>query len=94
MDEVLRMMIPILALSIPLVAVAGRVIIQPIVGAITRLAEAQQQARAAGSAGGDERLARVEERMAELEQQLHRMLEEQTFQRELLSGRPPQSPQR
>ena len=84
--------IPILAICIPLVAVAGRVIVQPIVQAIVRMTEAQE--RLAAGRGSDERLARMEAQLAMMEQSIARVTEAQDFQNKLLQGQttPPPAP--
>jgi len=76
--------IPIIAVSIPLVAVAGRVIVQPIVQAIVRMSEAQE--RLAAGRGAEERLARMEAQLALMEQSIARVSEAQDFQNKLLQG--------
>jgi hypothetical protein len=78
--------IPILAICIPLVAVAGRVIVQPIVQAIVRMTEAQE--RLAAGRGSEDRLARMEAQLAMMEQSVARVTEAQEFQNKLLQGAP------
>jgi hypothetical protein len=80
MDGVL---IPIIAVSIPLVAVIGRVIVQPIVNALARSNDNQ---RLASSADSDQRLARMEAQLAMMEQSVARIAEAQDFQAKLLAG--------
>jgi hypothetical protein len=85
MEDVLALLIPIIGVSIPFVVVAGRFVVQPIVGALSKLAEAQNAARAAGPI--EQRLAATEQHLIQLERKLDRVLEEQDFQRNLLSSR-------
>lgn len=85
MEDIFPLLIPLVGVSIPLVIVAGRFIVQPIVDGLARVATAQ--------AGGDQieplekRLAMTESRLAELERTLERIGEEQEFQRKLLGSR-------
>jgi hypothetical protein len=78
-----KLIIPMMALSIPIIAVTSRTLVQPLVRALTRLAE-QQQGR--GDRTTDHRALELEQRIASLERTLERILEEQEFQRELLRG--------
>lgn len=80
----LPLLIPIIALMIPLVAVTSYAVVQPIVKAIARLAESQQ-GKVAGP-GPDQRILDLEQRVASLERTLTRVVEEQEFHRELRSG--------
>jgi hypothetical protein len=85
-------LIPLMALSIPLAAVVGRVVIKPVVDAITQLSGAQA---AAGRTTPqfEQRLAATEERLAGIERLLEKVVDEQDFQRKLMAGRqPPSSP--
>lgn len=86
--ELSPLLIPILGVSIPLVAVMGRVVVQPIVNAMVRMTEAQE--RLAMSRGAEERLARLESQMALMEQSLARVAEAQEFQGKLLQGGGPE----
>ena len=79
MDPVL---IPILGVSIPLVVVAGKFIVQPIIAALTRLSESERAAQS--MAPVEQRLAATEERLERIERNLGRLLDEQEFQRNLL----------
>jgi hypothetical protein len=85
MDEVLRTLIPVIGVSIPLVVVAGRFIVQPIVSSLTRLSESQKTGQAVAPL--QSRLESTEQRLEQLERQLDRVIEEQQFQRSLLSNR-------
>jgi hypothetical protein len=85
MDNVLPLLIPIIAVSIPLVVVAGRFVVQPITSAVLKLAESQAAAK--NAAPLEQRLAYTEERLARLEKTLETLVEEQRFTRELLSSR-------
>ncbi len=82
----LGILIPLIGVSIPLVVVAGKFIVQPIVQAITKVSTTQQ----AGVDPGPlmQRLAATEERLDRLERTMRQIGEEQDFQRKLLSGRP------
>ena len=91
MEDVLPLLIPIIGVSIPLVVVAGRFIVQPILHALNRRTELELAARNAEPL--TRRLEATEERLAQLEKSLHRVLEEQEFQGRLLSGRSPASAQ-
>jgi hypothetical protein len=77
----LPILIPILALCIPLAAVVGRMVIQPLVEAIARLAEVQRGAGAGGAALPQERLAQLEARLEGIEKSLGRLEEESEFRR-------------
>lgn len=83
MDD-LGVLIPILAISIPLVAVAGRVIVQPIVQAMLRMTETQE--RMAASQGTEQRLARMEAQLELMERNVARVVEVQEFQARLLEA--------
>jgi hypothetical protein len=85
----LPILIPIVALSIPLAAVVGRTIIQPLVEAITRLAEVQ---RTAGGGLSQDRLAQLEARLEGIEKSLGRIEEEYEFRRLLESRAAPTAP--
>ena len=78
-------LIPLMALSIPLAAVVGRVVIKPVVDAITQLSGAQAASRS--TAPIEQRLAATEERLASIERILTKVVEEQDFQRQLMAGR-------
>jgi hypothetical protein len=79
-------LVPIFAVAIPLVAVTGRVIVQPIVNAILRMTEAQE--RLAASKSSDERLTRMEVQLQLMEQTMSRVSEAQDFQGRLLEQAP------
>lgn len=85
MHDALRMLIPVMGVSIPLVVVVGAFIVQPIVKAVSRVQDARGSMPALGPI--EQRLQATETRLAQLERQMSRMLEEQEFQRNLLSGR-------
>jgi hypothetical protein len=84
----LGVLIPIFAIAIPLVAVTGRVIVQPIVRAMLRMTDAQE--RLAASQSSEERLSRMEAQLAVMEQSMLRLTEAQEFQGRLLEGSPSQ----
>ncbi|HET7322380.1 MAG TPA: hypothetical protein VFI96_07805 [Longimicrobiaceae bacterium] len=85
MLEVSPILIPILALSIPLVAVVGRVIIQPIVSAISELARSQQAPQLDDRSA--ERIARLEAQLQEMDHAMARLVEDYEFRRELQQPR-------
>ncbi len=85
MEETIALLIPIIGVSIPLVIVAGRFIVQPIVSAISRHADARDSSQLVVPLS--QRLAAVEERIQRLERTLDRVVEDQEFNRELRSGR-------
>jgi hypothetical protein len=85
MEDIIRLIIPIMALMIPLTVVGSIFIVQPVVKALTRLAEAQNsRPRLAGEQGTTD----LEQRLANLERMLQRVLEDQEFQRQLRGGTP------
>ena len=83
--EQVWVLVPMMALAIPLAAVIGHVVVKPIVDAISKLSAAQSARVAPGPP--PQQLQQVEERLAALERTLGRIEEEQEFQRKLLSGR-------
>lgn len=83
--EEIWVLVPMMALAIPLTAVVGRVVVKPIVDAISKLAAAQSERNAALPSG--ERLLQMEERLYAMERMLGRIEEEQDFQRKLLGSR-------
>jgi hypothetical protein len=85
MRDILPLLIPIIAVSIPLVVVAGRFVVQPITTAVLKLAESQSAAK--NAAPLEQRLAYTEDRLARLEKALGTILEDQKFTRELLASR-------
>ncbi len=76
--------IPIIALGIPLVAVIGRFIVQPVIAAVLKHAEMQKTAVAMEPMA--QRLAETEDRLERIERTMQRVIEEQEFQRQLTSG--------
>lgn len=83
MEDTVALLIPIIGVSIPLVIVAGRFIVQPIVNAITKQAEARDNSQLVVPL--NQRLAAAEERIQQLERSLDRVLQEQEFNRKLTS---------
>lgn len=81
--EIVELLIPIMALMIPLTAIGYYCVIQPLVKAILRFADAYEKR---GELPADERLLRLERQIAALQTTLDRVLEEQEFQRELRRG--------
>lgn len=84
MEDVLPLLIPIIGVSIPLVVVVGRFIVQPILQTLNRRTELQAAARDGEPLS--RRLEATEERLTQLEKTLDRVREEQEFQNKLLSG--------
>ena len=87
MEDILPLLIPIIGVSIPLVVVIGRFIVQPILKSLDRHAELQATPR--DDTQLVRRLEATEERLNQLERSVDRVLEEQEFQNKLLAGREP-----
>ena len=93
--DAIWILIPLTALSIPLFAVIGRVVVKPIADAIAKLGEAERAAIA--NAQSERRFAELDARLARMEQRLEQVvgltLAEQAHRRQLESGsqtlRPP-----
>lgn len=85
MHEILPLLIPIIGVSIPLVVVVGRFVVQPILETLNKQAELQSGARDVSPLV--KRLEATEERLAQLERSLDRVVEAQEFQGKLLSAR-------
>ncbi len=85
--ELSPILIPIIALSIPLVAVLGRVIVQPITKAVMHLAEIQAGGRSA-PALNEARAAELEARLERIEQVLGRLADDYEFRQALQSPAP------
>lgn len=83
MDHLAPFLIPIIALSIPLVAVTGKVIVRPIVDAISRHADAQRAAQVGVPA---EEIQHLEARLTRLERTLRHVVEEQEFMHQLYAS--------
>lgn len=77
----LGILIPIIALMIPLTAVTGRYVVQPIVQALGKLAERQPDAQNVAQLAG--RMDAQQERLERIEQVLRRLEDAQSFHREL-----------
>jgi hypothetical protein len=86
-DEV-WVLVPLMALSIPLAAVVGRVVVKPIVDAISKL-PAMRVAEPMANATRDEYVQALEDRVTSLERTLAQVRDEQEFQRRLLTERAP-----
>jgi hypothetical protein len=82
--NVFPLLIPVIVILIPLVAVTGRFVIQPLVQALTRLMEAQESLRS--STPSEERIQYLEKRLEAIEGMLQPLLEEREFKRQLVSG--------
>ncbi len=80
------LLIPILALLIPLVAVTAHFLVKPIADELTKRLEAE---RASGTLPADPRIPVLERQVSELQRALERVLEEQEFERQLRIA-PPQ----
>jgi hypothetical protein len=88
-DEI-WVLVPLMALSIPLAAVVGRVVVKPIVDAISKL-PAMRPVEPANARQG-EYVQALEERVALLERSLTQVRDEQEFQRRLLTERAAAAP--
>lgn len=80
-------LIPIMGIGVALVAVTGRVIIQPIVNAVMRLSEQQRSAVPPDVSALEQRMRRMEERLAGMETSMDRMLADRDFYLQLQSGK-------
>ncbi len=82
------LLIPIIALLIPLVAVTSHFLVKPLATILSaRLPPADAPA---GALPADPRIAELEHQVAELQGSLQRVLEEQAFDRQLRIGAPHQ----
>ena len=81
------LLIPIIALSIPLVAVLGRVIVQPIVKAVTQLAQIQAGGGHDGALA-EQRAAQLEARLEGIERVLARLADDYEFRKALEAPAP------
>lgn len=81
---IMPFLIPITALLVGGAVIGSIFVVDPIVKALTKLAESNQ-ARLAGQAERD--LRQLEERLDRIEGALQRLIEEQRFDRELLAAR-------
>ncbi len=79
------LLIPILALLIPLVAVTSHFLVKPLADVLSRGVEPQPSG---GALPADERIPELERQVAELQSALGRVLEEQEFERQLRIGAP------
>ena len=77
-------LVPLSIFAIPLTAVIGKLIVQPIAAAITRLADAE---RGNVTAVTTQRAAELDARLTRIEQQLARLAEAET-RRQLEVGQP------
>jgi hypothetical protein len=85
-------LIPIMALGIGAIAVAGRVIVQPMIAAVLKLQE-QRRVEPARSPELEARLSTLDERFTRLERSLDRLVEERDFYLQLQAGKSrPESP--
>lgn len=85
MQEILPLLIPIIALMIPLTLVVGKVIVAPLAKAIGGPErKADDELRRAI----DARLAQIEHRIDGIEDAMHRVLETESFYRQLAAAPP------
>ena len=80
-SDAVWVLVPMTALSIPLMAVIGRVIVKPIVQAIGRLGDAEKGAAAIAAA--DQRFREVSARLAGIERQLAEVLADPATRKQL-----------
>ena len=83
MEEILPFFIPIIALLIPLTLVVGKVIVAPLAKAIggPERKDDEELRKLVG-----ERLSRIEARIDGMEEAMHRVLETESFYRQLASA--------
>lgn len=86
MEDVLVLLIPVIGVSIPLVVVAGRFIVQPIVHALIKQSESRNTP--VDMEPVRQRLGALEDRLEKMERSLDRLVEESEFHRQLSGGRP------
>lgn len=82
------LLIPIIALLIPLVAVTSHFLVKPLANILS--GRLQLPDAPAGALPADPRLAELEHQVADLQGSLQRVLEEQEFERRLRIGAPQQ----
>ncbi len=80
------LLIPILALLIPLVAVTSHFLVKPVADILA--GRLQTPNAPAGALPADPRIAELEHQVAELQVSLERVLQEQEFDRQLRIGPP------
>lgn len=81
--------IPIMGIGVAMIAVAGRVIVQPIVQAILKYTE-RQRLPAPDTSQLEQRVAALEDRLAANERSMDRLLADRDFYLQLQAGqRPP-----
>lgn len=80
------LMIPIIALLIPLVAVTSHYLVKPLANILA--GRLQPPNAPANALPADPRIAELENRVADLQGSLQRVLEEQEFERRLRIGAP------
>jgi hypothetical protein len=81
-----------MALGIGAIAVAGRVIVQPLIAAFVKLQEQRQAPPAVRSPELEARLDAIDDRFARLERSLDRLVEERDFYLQLQAGKPRAEP--
>jgi hypothetical protein len=84
MHDFMKLLIPLFALCIPLVAIVGRQIVRPLTEVIGRLAE--QQARLGSPRQNEAEMAELQGRLEQMERVLAKVVDEQEFQRALLES--------
>jgi hypothetical protein len=77
-------LVPLLALSIPVIVVLGKFVVEPLSRAIMKAVERDRGSQELAPLA--ERLIATEERLERMERSLTRLLEEQEFRRELQSS--------
>lgn len=87
-------LIPIMGIGVALVAVTGRVIVQPIVNALLRYAEQQKGPQLTDTSQLERRLAAVEDRLASMESSMDRVLADRDFYLQLQAGKSAPPPDR
>lgn len=87
MDDFIRLLIPLMALSIPMIAVTGRFIVKPLVDAITRAGHERAGLESQQLLVG--RIAALEDRLAGMERTLRQVQDAQSFQAQLTARKEP-----
>lgn len=90
LPDILALLIPVLALLAGLIVLAGIFLVQPLVRAISRLADVRQVGSGMQLPAAS---AHLEERVAQLESALERVLQEREFDRQLRAGQPATLPE-
>lgn len=80
-------LIPIMGIGVALVAVTGRVIVQPIIQAVLRMSEQQRGLHSPDTARFEQRIAALEDRLAGMEGSIDRLLADRDFYLQLQAGK-------